>query len=84
MQIASNRGRGEHEQFLQVVHKGRHVIAATIVGVEIGFARYMMRKLIQHTLKHTSNGAGANTINISCRAFKVRAVILNDVRFSSS
>jgi hypothetical protein len=66
------------------VDKGGHVIASTIVCVGIGFARRVTCKLIQDTLKHTSNGASANTINISLGAFEVRAVILNDVRFSSA
>jgi hypothetical protein len=61
--MPSNDTARTHQQFLQVMHKGRHVIAAAIIGVRIGFARHMSSELIQHTLKNTTNGAGANAIN---------------------
>ena len=73
-----------HKKFLQVVHKGRHVIAAAIIGVRIGFARHMLHKLIQQTLKNTATGVGANAIDTSSWALNVGTVILDDVRFPSA
>jgi hypothetical protein len=34
--MTSNDTARTHQQFLQVMHKGRHVIAAAIIGVRIG------------------------------------------------
>ena len=82
--MPSNDTARTHQQFLQVMHKGRHVIAAAIIGVRIGFARHMLHKLIQQSLKNTTTGAGANAIDTSSWALNVGTVILDDVRFSSA
>jgi hypothetical protein len=66
------------------MHESRHIIAAAVVGVGIGLAGYMTGKLIQYTLKNTTNGADANAINISSRTLEVCTEILNYLRFPSA
>ena len=66
------------------MNEGRHIIAAAIVGVRIGLAGYMTGKLIQYTLKNTTNVVDANAINISSRAFEMSTEILNYLRFPSA